>query len=141
MTPPEIRIALVLLEDRQGRFALQLRSNILSIPNPDRWGFFGGHIEEGESAEAGALREVHEELNCRLNPAKLQAVERFRRDPNTHYSVFHYAVKAELDNAQLQEGEDFDLFDLGQILSGQIRGKEVVSYHIDLLQRFLATKE
>lgn len=141
MSQPKTRIALVLLENRQGCFALQLRSNIPSIPNPDRWGFFGGHIEEGESAEDGALREIHEELNCRLDPSRLQALERFRREPNTHYSVFHYAVEAELDNVELQEGEDFDLFDLKQILSGQIRGKQVVSYHVELLQRFLASKE
>ena len=141
MTQPEIHIALVLLENRQGQFALQLRSNIPSIPNPDRWGFFGGHIEEGESAEDGALREIHEELDCRLNPSRLQAVERFRREPNTHYSVFHYAVEHELNQAELHEGEDFDLFDLEQILSGQIRGKEVVSYHLALLQRFLAARK
>ena len=70
----------VLLVDGAGRVLLQERDEHAPI-DPDRWGLAGGHLEPGESPEAGAYREVEEETGVRLSPGTL-----------THFStlqVFH----------------------------------------------------
>lgn len=139
MAVPKIRIALVILEDRQGRFALQLRSPIPAIANPDRWGIFGGHIEAGEEPKHGALREIEEELACRLEPSKLIPTDDFSQTAEKHYYVFYYPVTAELDKAVLMEGEDFGFFSFQEIQKGEIAGKEVVTHHLQMLEAFQKT--
>jgi len=135
-----LRIALVLLQDEDGRFALQLRSPIASIANPDRWGIFGGHIEDGEKPEAGALREIQEELACLLDAGKLKMLDSFQMDSDKEYFVYFYPVEDELRQARLMEGEDFDFFAIEEIEQGMIRGKEVVSYHRDVMRKFVDGK-
>ncbi len=133
MNIPIIRIALVILENQAEEFALHLRSNIPTIVNPDRWGFFGGHVEDGESPEEGALREVEEELTCKLDPKKLSYLSSFEKDSEKIYTVFHYPISDELDEAVLTEGEEFDFFSRAEIDNGTIKGKEIVSYHRELI--------
>jgi 8-oxo-dGTP pyrophosphatase MutT (NUDIX family) len=134
----EIRIALVILQDTRGHIALQLRSPIPTIVNPDHWGIFGGHIEPGESPETAAIREIAEELTIQLDAGKLSFVESFDLTPSKQYFVFHYSITNEFNEAELMEGEDFDLFPPSEISSGSIRGKNVVSYHIEIIERFVA---
>ena len=47
----QVRIVLVILEDAQGRVALQLRSPLANIANPDHWGLFGGHVDPGKMTQ------------------------------------------------------------------------------------------
>jgi 8-oxo-dGTP pyrophosphatase MutT (NUDIX family) len=61
----------VLLVDGAGRVLLQERDEHAPI-DPDRWGLAGGHLEPGESPEAGAYREVEEETGVRLPPGTLR---------------------------------------------------------------------
>jgi 8-oxo-dGTP pyrophosphatase MutT (NUDIX family) len=61
----------VLLVDGAGRVLLQERDEKAPI-DPDRWGLAGGHLEPGESPEAGAYREVEEETGVRLAPGTLR---------------------------------------------------------------------
>jgi 8-oxo-dGTP diphosphatase len=58
----EIEIAQALLFDRNHRLLLYLRDDKPEIPFPNRWDFFGGHVEPGETAEQALVREVREEL-------------------------------------------------------------------------------
>jgi 8-oxo-dGTP diphosphatase len=62
------QIAMVLLFDRHGRLLIYLRDDKPEIPFPNHWDFFGGHLEEGETAAAAAVREVKEELGFDLEP-------------------------------------------------------------------------
>ena len=89
----------LLIEDEHGGVAMQLRDDSLC------WGLFGGWMEEGESPENAAIRELAEELSVNL------PIEKFTFK-NTHHlqtinataHVFHVAIKNELDNAVLNEG-------------------------------------
>jgi len=45
---------------------LQLRDNKQTIPYPNKWGTFGGQVEEMESPEDALIREVREELDYNL---------------------------------------------------------------------------
>jgi 8-oxo-dGTP pyrophosphatase MutT (NUDIX family) len=64
----------VLLVDAEGGVLLQERDEHAPI-DPDRWGLSGGHLEPGETPEAGAYREVEEETGVRLEPGTLRLFE------------------------------------------------------------------
>jgi 8-oxo-dGTP pyrophosphatase MutT (NUDIX family) len=59
-----------------GAVLLQERDEHAPI-DPDRWGLCGGHLEPGETPEAGAYREVEEETGVRLEPGTLRHFETF----------------------------------------------------------------
>ena len=56
------QVATALLLDRTGRLLIYLRDDKSSIPFPNHWDLFGGHVELGESPEQALIREIHEEL-------------------------------------------------------------------------------
>jgi 8-oxo-dGTP pyrophosphatase MutT (NUDIX family) len=62
---PPVRIALVLLVDSAGAVFLQLRDRDARA-EPGQWGLPGGHVEDGESYEQAARRELAEETGLVL---------------------------------------------------------------------------
>jgi 8-oxo-dGTP diphosphatase len=74
------RFASVLLVDRRGWVLLQERDEHPVI-DPEKWGLVGGHIEDGEEAEAAAYRELAEETGIELAPGTLR--------PFREVQVFH----------------------------------------------------
>ncbi|GIT53960.1 MAG: hypothetical protein Ct9H300mP16_11200 [Pseudomonadota bacterium] len=50
---------------QQDAYLLQLRDCVPTISYPDRWSFFGGEIELGESPWQALQRELEEELEWR----------------------------------------------------------------------------
>jgi 8-oxo-dGTP pyrophosphatase MutT (NUDIX family) len=42
--------------------------------NPNLWNFFGGHIDDGETAAEAAVRELREEIGMKADPNELKAV-------------------------------------------------------------------
>ena len=134
----QMQIVLVILEDAQGRVALQLRSPLASIANPDHWGLFGGHVDPEEDDATAARREVEEELSCLLDSAKMRYLRNLHRSTGKIYLAFHYKVSNELDGAQLTEGERWGFFSPAQIMLGSIEGKPIVSHHLELLKDFWA---
>jgi 8-oxo-dGTP pyrophosphatase MutT (NUDIX family) len=63
----KIRVAAVILYQGE-RVLLQHRDDLPDIAWPNHWAIFGGRIEDGETPEEGALREIEEELELRLAP-------------------------------------------------------------------------
>lgn len=65
MAPPKtIPVACALILDRDGRVLLAQRPAHKHLAL--KWEFPGGKIEPGESAAAALLREIDEELGCRI---------------------------------------------------------------------------
>ena len=60
------RFSSIVLVDRRGWVLLQERDEHPLI-DPDRWGFVGGHVDEGESYDAAAYRELAEETGLHLD--------------------------------------------------------------------------
>jgi ADP-ribose pyrophosphatase YjhB (NUDIX family) len=60
------RFSSVVLVDRRGWILLQERDEHPEI-DPDRWGYCGGHLEDGEDFEEGAYRELVEETGVELD--------------------------------------------------------------------------
>ncbi len=85
------RFASVLLVDREGRLLLQERDEHAVI-DPERWGLPGGHVEDGESPEAAAYRELSEETGVLLAPGTLE--------PYDDLEVWHEAYRS-LDTVHL----------------------------------------
>ena len=106
-------------------FLIQLRDFKSSIESPGHWGFFAGHIENGENAEQTMWRELHEEL-C-WQP------ERFCFLGNIIYGngkmhVFQCELKEDVKTLSLQEGEEIDVFTEKEIIHGLLFSQKKNQY-------------
>jgi len=66
----EKHVALIVLFDNKKKILLQHRTSDAPA-YPNKWGFFGGEIEEGETPEESVKRECFEELEYELESPKL----------------------------------------------------------------------
>lgn len=97
----------VILVDSEGRVLLQERDEHPAI-DPEKWGFVGGHVDDGESVEEAAYRELAEETGVTMPPGSLARWQ--------EYAVFHpayattdrmtvYAAATSLADADIVLGE------------------------------------
>ena len=109
----------VFLRADNGSFLMQLRDDKLSIVFPDHWGLFGGTIESGESVCEAASRELEEEIALRIIPKE---IVKFRQYLQSNYRVHtcFYHLKTPISKLNLQEGVDFGLFSINEILTGRL---------------------
>ncbi len=112
-TPP-IVVAIAILY-RENKFLMQLRDDIEGIVYPGNWGFFGGHLEVGETPEAALKRELVEEINYVIEKPKLF---NFYTDDRAKRYIFHAPLTVDLDNLELNEGWDLDLVPVENIQRG-----------------------
>ena len=109
------RTALILLYDTDGRFLLQHRTPDAPVI-PDYWGFFGGHIKDGETVEAALYRETFEELRYRLSAPVFLLEQDFRIDAlEGHMHVFVEALAGEKSALELLEGQGWGWFTVDEI--------------------------
>ena len=110
--PIQVAIAILYREDK---FLMQLRDEIPGILYPGHWGLFGGHLESGETAEAGLIRELEEEINYTINrPIKFGCYS----DERVIRHVYHAPLTVPIDALVLNEGWDLNLVSLEDICSG-----------------------
>ena len=112
-TPITVAMA-VLYQDRH--FLMQLRDDIEGILYPGKWGLFGGHLESGETPEAGLIREVKEEIAHTLDRADL--FKCYADSKFSHY-IFFAPLKVSLAALELHEGWDLDLVPMESIRLGR----------------------
>lgn len=99
-----VRFGCVVLVDKRGWVLLQERDEHAPIA-PERWGFSGGHLEEGESYLEGALRELEEETGVRLGPDDVTEVGVFdvhHVETGTDDTLALYAARTELTDADIE---------------------------------------
>ena len=125
----------VILEDVQGRIALQLRDNNPKIINPGLWSVFGGHIEENEAPAMAAQREMKEELSIEIDLYKLNLLGDYGHKNKVFY-VFLYKVTVEMESVDLREGQAWRWCEPAEIKTGNIEGIPVVDYHIEFLEHY-----
>ena len=137
-TPPH-RVAVAILQQND-RYLMQLRDNIPGIVYPDRWGFFGGHIEAGETPEVGVLRELEEEISYR--PPHLDFFKTYTADQVIRH-IFYGELTVEIDRLVLGEGADLKLVSLEEIAAGQAFSPALQQFkllgepHRQILQEFI----
>ena len=111
----QIQVAIAILY-RENRFLMQLRDNDPRIVYPGCWGFFGGHIEPGESPEVAVVRELIEEIGYTM-----PSVTRFKNyaDEKVLRHVFQAPLTVGLENLVLMEGWDLGLLSRDDIVRGE----------------------
>jgi len=102
-----IEIAQALLFDRDGKLLIYLRDDKSTIPFPNHWDLFGGHVEVGETPEQALCRELREEIGVTLGTWLLfRRYECLTGDvyPNTKF-IYHSQLDVVPADLTLYEGQ------------------------------------
>ncbi len=102
-----IEISQALLFDRDGKLLIYLRDDKPTIPFPNHWDFFGGHVEAGETPEQALCRELQEEIGVMLESWRLfRRYECLTGDayPNSKF-IFFAEIDRRADDLTLYEGQ------------------------------------
>lgn len=110
--PVEVAIAII---PHDGKFLMQLRDNIPTILYPGVWGFFGGHIELGETPEVAVEREIMEEIGYQITTLQKFACY---GDERVMRHIFYTPLTVDIDQLVLGEGWDFGLITPPEIEAG-----------------------
>jgi 8-oxo-dGTP diphosphatase len=127
----------VILFNRKGELLLLLRDNIPSIGHPNHWTIPGGVIEEGETPEEAALREVQEEIGVRLAGVslfRLYEIDDGRRQEPVPYYVYWSRLEKSVAELTLGEGQDMRFF-----RPQELPAQRIIPHEVGILQEFLAS--
>lgn len=120
MNKPVVSVAVAILY-REDKFFMQLRDNISGILYPGCWGFFGGHLESGETPLEGVKRELVEEIG--YTPPSLSLFERYTEAEVIRY-VYHAPLTVPKEQLVLGEGWDMDFVTIEDIKRGECYSKK-----------------
>ena len=110
-----IPCASVILENNEGEILLLLRDNKSTIGYPNHWTLMGGKVENGETPEMAAHRELEEETGLK---ADLSFWRRYdRQHPLFIVDKYIYLgkVEASLEEMVLGEGQALQFFKPAEI--------------------------
>lgn len=93
---------------------LILRDNKPTINAPNKWCFPSGGVEEGESFDDAACRELYEELHIKVaKPIKIIDLKFLTISKSVY---LHELSTADIDTIILNEGQKYDFFTLDELL-------------------------
>ncbi|MCW2765708.1 MAG: mutT4 [Nocardioides sp.] len=106
------RFASIIVVDARGWILLQERDQHPVI-DPEKWGFVGGHVEDGEGVEPAAYRELAEETGLRLDGGLESAGVFEVRHGVSDDTVELFVVRLDLadDDIDCQEGRQIVFVD------------------------------
>jgi 8-oxo-dGTP diphosphatase len=110
---PEVAIAILHQNDQ---FLLQLRDDIPGIAYPGHWGFFGGHLDPGETPAEAVRRELLEEIS--YAPPQLEFFLCMETEQSIRH-VFYGPLLVPVTDLELHEGWDLGLCTVADIQRGQ----------------------
>src|SRR5688500_18367392 len=100
----------IILENREGEVLLLLRDNKSTITYPSHWTLIGGKVENDETPEAAAHRELEEETGLK---ATLSFWKQYDRQ-HPLFIVDQYIYTGKIDTAKelliLGEGQELQFF-------------------------------
>jgi len=87
-----IEIAQALVFDRDDKLLIYLRDDKPTIPFPNHWDLFGGHVETGETPAQALCRELQEEIGVTLATWRLfRSYECLTGDAYPNRKFIYYA--------------------------------------------------
>ena len=98
----------------KNKYLLQLRDNKKNINSPNRWCFFGGGFNKGETAEECVKREIQEELSIKCK-ILTKIYEYINYKTETYNYFFHVKPIDKIILSNLNEGQDIGWFNKVQI--------------------------
>jgi ADP-ribose pyrophosphatase YjhB (NUDIX family) len=108
------RFSSIVLVDRRGWVLLQERDEHPVI-DPERWGFVGGHLDDGESYEHAAYRELEEETGLRMREGLVRfdtfAVRHEHKDTDDEFALFVMGADLADDDIVVGEGRQIVFVD------------------------------
>jgi ADP-ribose pyrophosphatase YjhB (NUDIX family) len=128
---PIALVSAYLILQQGDRILLGLRQN--TGYSDGMWSFPAGHVEEGEPASKGMIREAYEELGIRLDPDHLKAVHVMHRQSNRLVvDIFFHCAKweGEIENREPQKCKALAFFSLNALPS------PLVGYNLEALKAF-----
>jgi len=110
------KVVLIIFYDSRKRILLQDRRGISKAG--EEWGYFGGHIEKGETPKQTLMRETKEELSYNLKTGEYRHLGHFVDTFNnmTIDRQVYIAPMPLLSKLKLTEGKKMKLFTLKQAL-------------------------
>jgi len=102
-----IEIAQALIFDRDLKLLIYLCDDKPTIPFPNHWDLFGGHVETGETPERALCRELEEEIHVTLETWQLfRRYECLTGDayPNSKF-IYHATIDRRAADLTLYEGQ------------------------------------
>ncbi len=110
---PQVALAVIY---GPGHFLMQLRDEIPGILYPGHWGFFGGHMDPGETPRAALVRELAEEISyC---PPEFEFFGHYH-SLGVWRHVFAVPLTVDLSALVLGEGWDLGLMNLEEVRQGR----------------------
>ena len=97
------------------------------------YGLIAGHVEDGESAIAGMIREAYEEAGLELNASQMKVVHVMHRQTNRlNIDVFFdcQSWESAIKNLELEKCRELDFFSLGALPSNVVDYNEIALKHI-----------
>ncbi len=129
----DIHVAIAILT-QGNKVLMQLRDDIPNIIYPGHWGFFGGHLETGETPKIALEREIMEEISYRIPTSQTHLFgvysDRLNTDStrNVHRHVFQAPLTVAITELQLNEGWDMALLTRENALEGGAYSKKAAQW-------------
>lgn len=101
-----------------------------AVNYPDKFGFFGGHHESGETSEQALEREIREELNIKIKNYKF--LNTFESQQHIKYAFFVEVNENFEQEIKISEGQYGKFFTESEILSEP----ETISHDPQVLKEF-----
>lgn len=100
----------IILENMGGEVLLLLRDSKSTITYPNHWTLLGGKVEDGETPEMAAQRELAEETGLKAHLSFWKRYEREHPLFIVDQSVYVGKVEAARESLILGEGQDIQFF-------------------------------
>jgi 8-oxo-dGTP diphosphatase len=106
------RVALIIFYDEEKRILLQDRAGISKFG--EKWGYFGGEIEKGETPEEAVVRETKEELDFDLKDYEFIGIfkNQINEEVFVERHVFISPLKDNFSKFKQIEGERMELLSI-----------------------------